>query len=250
MSAENPPVADHRRAELAAALAALRNRIDTACTRAGRVTDSVRLLPVTKLFPASDAAALTDLGLAEFGENRDQEAARKVRELAELRPDSTPVWHLVGRLQRNKARSVVRWAGVVQSVDSARLISALDRAVAAALEAGERDGPLPVLLQASLDDDPARGGYPLGDLPAAAEEVTRTSGLSLRGLMAVAPLGTDPRPAFERLARAAQTLRRDFPEATELSAGMSGDFEHAIDFGSTCVRVGTALLGGRRLASP
>lgn len=250
MSAENAPVGDQRSAEIAAALAAVRARIDTACARAGREPGSVRLLPVTKTFPVTDAAILLDLGMTEFAENRDQEAAPKARELRELRPGSSQAWHLVGHLQRNKARSVVRWAEVVQSVDSARLIAALDRAVAAAREAGERTGPLSVLLQASLDADPARGGYPLAQLPAAAEEITRTSGLSLRGLMAVAPLGVDPRPAFERLATSAAALRRDFPAAAELSAGMSGDLEHAIDFGSTCVRVGTALLGARELASP
>lgn len=257
MTAENTPagdqprgVGDQRRVEISAALADVRDRISAACARAGRDLDDVRMLPVTKTFPASDAAILLDLGMTEFGENRDQEAAPKARELAELRPGRGPTWHLVGRLQRNKARSVVRWADVVQSVDSSRLTGALDRAVANGIAAGERTKPLEVLLQASLDDDPARGGYSLDQLPAAADEVTRTSGLVLRGVMAVAPLGADPRPAFERLARASEALRRDFPHATELSAGMSGDLEHAIEFGSTCVRVGTALLGTRRLASP
>lgn len=250
MSAENVPAADLRKAELSAALDAVRTRIDTACARSGRAPGSVRLLPVTKTFPATDAALLLDLGMSEFGENRDQEAAPKSAEVAELRPGSHPTWHLVGHLQRNKARSVARWADVVQSVDSARLTTALDNAVANAVAAGERSGPLTVFLQASLDADPARGGYRLDQLPAAADMITRSSGLLLRGVMAVAPLGVDPRPYFERLAQAADALRRDFPQATELSAGMSGDLEAAIEFGSTCVRVGTALLGNRGLASP
>uniref|UniRef100_UPI0003626017 alanine racemase n=1 Tax=Saccharomonospora halophila TaxID=129922 RepID=UPI0003626017 len=132
-----------------------------------------------------------------------------------------------------------------------RLVGALAGAVRAAREAGERNGPMDVLLQASLDGDPARGGCPVDELGRLADAVARESGvLHLRGLMAVAPLGADPEPAFARLAGAAEVLRRDHPQATEISAGMTGDLEQAIGYGSTCVRVGTALLGGRGLASP
>ncbi|MBB4682809.1 YggS family pyridoxal phosphate-dependent enzyme [Amycolatopsis jiangsuensis] len=239
-----------RREELAASLAAVRERIAAACEAAGRAREEVRLLGVTKTFPAADAAALTDLGLLDLAENRDQEAGPKVAEVTTLRPDAAPRWHLVGRLQRNKARSVVRWAAEVQSVDSIRLADALDRAVAAAREAGERTGPLDVLIQVSLDADPARGGIPVAELPALADHLTHTGELRLRGVMAVAPLGQDPGAAFERLARAAEEVRADHPEAVEVSAGMSHDLESAITYGSTCVRVGTALLGGRGLASP
>ncbi|GLY69413.1 YggS family pyridoxal phosphate-dependent enzyme [Amycolatopsis taiwanensis] len=234
-----------RKAELAAALADLQARISRACTAAGRAREEVRLLAVTKTFPATDAALLADLGLGDFAENRDQEAAPKAAEFAGLRPAAAVRWHMVGRLQRNKARSVTRWAGEVQSVDSARLADALDRAARA-----EGVAPLDVLVQASIDGDPARGGCPLPDLEALADHIAGTEGLRLRGLMAVAPLGADPDAAFERLARAGEALRRHHPEATELSAGMSGDLEQAIVHGSTCVRVGTALLGGRGLASP
>jgi uncharacterized pyridoxal phosphate-containing UPF0001 family protein len=114
-----------RHDELAEALAALRGRIADACAAAGRDPAEVRLLAVTKTFPADDVATLLDLGLTDFGENRDAEAAAKVAEVAELRPDAKPRWHMVGRLQRNKARSVVRWASEVQSVDSERLTDAL-----------------------------------------------------------------------------------------------------------------------------
>ena len=110
--------------------------------------------------------------------------------------------------------------------------------------------PLDVLIQASLDDDPERGGCPLGELDALADRIARTEELRLRGLMAVAPLGVDPAAAFERLFRAAERLRKDHPNAADVSAGMSHDLEQAITHGSTCVRVGTALLGGRGLASP
>ncbi|MBK1788386.1 YggS family pyridoxal phosphate-dependent enzyme [Prauserella cavernicola] len=240
-----------RRRELAENLTAVRERIDAACEAAGREPGDVRLLAVTKTFPAEDAALLTDLGLTELAENRDQEAAAKTRAVADLRPDAAVRWHMVGSLQRNKARSVAGWASVVQTVDSPRLADALAKAVPTALDAGEREGPLDVLVQVSLDDDPARGGCPLAEVPALTERIARSSDiLHLRGLMAVAPLGEEPARAFERLARAAEALRRDHPDATEISAGMSGDLDEAIAHGSTCVRVGTALLGGRGLASP
>jgi pyridoxal phosphate enzyme (YggS family) len=239
-----------RREQLAAALAAVRERIAAACAGAGRAADEVRLVAVTKTFPAIDAALLTDLGMLDLGENREQEATAKAAELRELRPDVAVRWHMVGRLQRNKARAVARWAAEIQSVDSVRLARALDRAVADARTAGERDGSLRVLVQASIDGDPDRGGCPLDELPELADEVAGSGELRLGGLMAVAPLGMDPAAAFGSLARAAERLRHDHPGATELSAGMTDDLEIAITHGSTCVRVGTALLGSRRLASP
>mgnify|MGYP001228059566 CR=1 FL=1 len=250
MSLHEPVDAAERRNELAESLRQVRERIAAACAAAGRDPAEVRLLPVTKTFPGTDVALLTDLGLTEFGESRDQEARPKVAEVAELRPGVSARWHMIGRLQRNKARSVVRWADVVESVDSARLVEALERAVATARESGQRREPLQVLVQASIDGDPARGGCPLPDLPGLAEKIARSSELELRGVMAVAPLGMEPEAAFSALAEAASRLRSDHPDATEISAGMSGDLEAAIRYGSTCVRVGTALLGRRALASP
>ncbi|WP_027930870.1 YggS family pyridoxal phosphate-dependent enzyme [Amycolatopsis thermoflava] len=241
---------EQRREEIAKALAAVEARVADACAAAGRPRAEVRLLAVTKTFPATDAALLTDLGQTDLGENRDQEAGPKAAELRALRPDARPRWHMIGRLQRNKARSVVRWADEVQSVDSVRLADALAKALRNAREAGERSAPLDVLIQASLDDDPSRGGCPLPHLGELADHIATLDGLRLRGLMAVAPLGADPAPAFARLAAAAADLRRSHPDAVELSAGMSGDLEPAIAHGSTCVRVGTALLGARGLASP
>ena len=241
---------DDRLGELADSLKSVEERIAAACAAAGRARDEVRLLGVTKTFPAADAALLTDLGLTQLAENRDQEAGPKVAEVARLRPDAAPRWHMVGSLQRNKARSVVRWAAEVQSVDSARLADALGRAVGNAQQAGERAEPLDVLIQVSLDGDPARGGTALGDLAALADHIARVGELRLRGVMAVAPLGEDPDRAFARLVQASGRLREDHPNAVEVSAGMSHDLEQAITHGSTCVRVGTALLGGRGLASP
>lgn len=239
-----------RRAEIAAALGVVRERIATACRAAGRAENAVRLIAVTKTFPVGDAALLTDLGVTDLGENREQEAGPKVADLRELRPDADVRWHMLGRLQRNKARAVARWAAEIQSVDSDRLTDALDKAVRTAREAGDRTTPLDVLIQVSIDGDPERGGAPLDTLMPLADHVARSGELRLRGLMAVAPLTMTPDEAFARLARAADRLREDHPEATELSAGMTGDLESAVTHGSTCVRVGTALLGTRGLASP
>ena len=241
--------AGDRRGEVAAALAGVRARIAAACGAARREPAGVRLLPVTKTFPARDVALLIDLGVLDAAEARDAEAVAKVAEVSALRPATVMRWHMVGRLQRNKARSVARWAVQVQSVDSARLVEALDRAAYLAREAGHRDTSLGVLIQASLDGDPQRGGCPLPDLAVLADRVAAASSLRLEGVMAVAPLGCEPEAAFATLSAAAARLRTAHPDAVELSAGMSGDLEQAIAYGSTCVRVGTALLGDRPLTS-
>lgn len=235
---------------LAAALARVHARIAAACATAGRDPGEVDLLPVTKTRPASDVALLVDLGLRTFGENRPQEAATKADDLSGLRPDAAARWHLVGRLQRNKAHPVARWAARVESVDSRPLADALDRAVARALEDAERSEPLSVLIQVSLDGDPERGGVPVEAVPALAEHLAGCAGLTLDGVMAVAPLGADPDRAFADLAAVAGRLRADHPAASVVSAGMTADLEAAIRNGSTCVRVGTALLGDRPLAFP
>jgi pyridoxal phosphate enzyme (YggS family) len=230
-------------------LAQVRRRLEAACAAAGRDPAEVRLLAVTKAFPASDVALLADLGLFDVAEARDQEAVSKVSEVRALRPAAVLRWHMVGRLQRNKVRSVARWAVQVQSVDSARLADALDLASRAAQEAGQREGPLGVLVQVSLDGDSARGGCPRSEVEALADRVAACRGLRLEGVMGVPPLGADPGTAFAELAAVARRLRQMHPQAVEFSAGMSGDLESAIRHGSTCVRVGTALLGVRRLAS-
>lgn len=241
---------EQRRAELAESLAEVRERLAEACRAAGRSPEEVELLAVTKTFPASDVALLSDLGLSAFAENREQEARGKVGEFAELRPQASVRWHMVGQLQRNKARAVARWADVVESVDSERLAEALARATANALESGDRERPLDVLVQVSLDGSTGRGGCAPEDVPRLAEMIAGTSELRLRGVMAVAPLGGDAAVAFNTLSLISERLRVDHPEAVDVSAGMSGDLESAVAHGSTRVRVGTALLGGRRLTSP
>ncbi|NUT50958.1 MAG: YggS family pyridoxal phosphate-dependent enzyme [Saccharothrix sp.] len=231
----------NRREELATSLAEVRDRIAKACAAAGRSVDEVELLAVTKTFPVEDVVLLSDLGLTAFAENRDQEASAKTAEFARLRPDAAARWHMVGSLQRNKAKSVLRWADRIDTVDSTRLADAIAKAATE---------PVDVLLQVSIDGDETRGGHPIGDLPRLADHVALSSELVLRGVMTVAPLGMHPAQAFAALFQAVTRLRVDHPAATVVSAGMSGDLEDAIAHGSTCVRVGTALLGSRRLASP
>ncbi|BCJ51049.1 YggS family pyridoxal phosphate enzyme [Actinoplanes sp. NBRC 14428] len=238
-----------RRDQLAASLAEVHQRIARACTAAGRDPGSVALVAVTKTYPAEDVVLLAGLGVTDVGENKDQEAAAKAAAVAGA---GVPVrWHFVGQLQRNKARSVVRYADVVESVDSVRLASALDAAAGR-----HRDTPLDVLIQVSIDGDPARGGVvdpaagpppsdPEHDLRRVAETVAAAGTLRLRGLMAVAPRGWEPARAFEALAATAARLRAGHPDATVLSAGMSGDLEEAVRYGATHVRIGTSLLGMR-----
>jgi pyridoxal phosphate enzyme (YggS family) len=239
-----------RRAELAARLAAVRERLAAACAAAGRDPDQVDLMAVTKTVPAADVATLLDLGLTLFGENRVQEAGAKVAEVARLHPDAGRArWHFIGGLQRNKAKAVVGWAHRVESVDSVRLADALAAATARACADGRRSGPLPVLLQYSVDGDPTRGGVPADGLLALADHVAGLPGLRLEGLMAVAPLNADPDAAFADVESAARRLRSAHPAATVLSAGMSGDLEVAVRHASGVVRVGTALVGYRPLAS-
>jgi pyridoxal phosphate enzyme (YggS family) len=231
-------MSDERRVAIAANLAAVRGRIAAACAKASRDPAEVTLVAVTKTYPASDVALLVELGVPDIGENRDQEAAPKAAALAARH---VPVrWHFVGRLQRNKARSVAGYADVVQSVDSVRLAAALADAAA------RRERVLDVLVQVSLDRDPTRGGAdPRTDLAAVAAAVADSPALRLTGLMAVAPLDEPPDAAFARLADIAARFRADHPAATTLSAGMSDDLESAIGHGATHVRVGSALLGRR-----
>ena len=238
-----------RAGELADNLRAVRERLDRACEAAGRTVESVQLLPVTKNFPVTDVAHLLDLGCSAFGEAREQEASAKVAALARLRPTAQPHWHVLGRLQRNKARSVARWAYRVESVDSERLLLVLDTAVSKALSDGVRVAPLDILIQVSVDGDPARGGCPPEALTALLDRAAEAQHLRMGGLMAVAPRGGDAGEAFAAVQRLSVGVRERFPDADQLSLGMSGDLEAAVQHGSTCVRVGTALLGARPITS-
>ncbi|MDN4612048.1 YggS family pyridoxal phosphate-dependent enzyme [Arthrobacter burdickii] len=236
-----------RARDLEARLAAVRKRIATAAEAAGRTAPE--LIVVTKYFPSSDVRILADLGVRDVGENRDQEAAAKAAELDDL----ALTWHFIGQLQTNKAKSVVRYAHSVHSVDRATLVAALGKAVAAEQERragaglGARDD-LECFLQFTLDaaaTSGGRGGALPGEAGALAEGVAATAGLRLAGVMAVAPIGTPPAAAFERLLRIADSVRAVDPSATAVSAGMSGDLEEAVAAGATHLRIGSDVLGPR-----
>lgn len=209
-----------------------------ASVRAGRDPQSVTLIAVTKTRPVTDVAALARLGVLDLGESKDQEASAKVTQAVDL--GLPPLrWHLVGRLQTNKAKSVARYAHAVHSVDRPKLARALADA------AGAAERPIDVFVQISLDDDPDRGGVSVAKLPALADEVASRPELRLRGVMAVPPIGADPGDAFARLRALSSQVQHDHPGADAISAGMSDDFEAAIAHGATHVRVGSALLGRR-----
>lgn len=233
--ADDLQVAKARRDELEVALARVRARVADACTSAGRPVEDVTLVVVTKTYPVGDLAALADLGVADVGEAREQELRDKRARLdvPGLR------WHVVGRLQRNKARSVGRLAEVVHSVDDERLVGRLSDGAA---ESGRVVG---CFVQLSLDQDPTRGGVPEDRLVALADAVAAAEHLRLLGVMAVAPMGADPDAAFTRLRQISAVLASRHPGATAVSAGMSGDLEQAVAHGATHLRVGAAVLGSR-----
>ncbi|MFF3482498.1 YggS family pyridoxal phosphate-dependent enzyme [Streptomyces sp. NPDC002701] len=241
-----------RRTELAENLAKVEARIAAACVAAGRRRDEVTLIVVTKTYPAEDVRLLSGLGVRHVAENRDQDAAPKAAACADL-PLS---WHFVGQLQTNKVRSVVGYADVVQSVDRARLVTALSK------EAVRTEREVGCLVQVALDAERSpgekpresgglgeRGGVPVEGVEELCGLVAGAPGLRFDGLMTVAPL-TGPYAgrelaAFERLMDLSTDLRRAHPAATMVSAGMSADLEHAVAAGATHVRVGTAVLGVR-----
>ncbi|AGK76620.1 YggS family pyridoxal phosphate-dependent enzyme [Streptomyces microflavus] len=232
-----------RKAQLAANLAQVEERITSACTAAGRKREEVTLIVVTKTYPASDVRILHELGVRHVAENRDQDAAPKATACADL----SLTWHFVGQLQTNKVRSVTSYADVVQSVDRTKLVTALS---AAAVRA---DRELGCLIQVALDAESGERGERGGVAPDGIEElaaaVDAAEGLRLDGLMTVAPLAGPfagrQRAAFDRLMELATRLRAGHPAANMVSAGMSADLEDAVAAGATHVRVGTAVLGVR-----
>ncbi|MFF5027065.1 YggS family pyridoxal phosphate-dependent enzyme [Streptomyces collinus] len=232
-----------RKAELAANLAKVEQRIAAACAAAGRERDEVTLIVVTKTYPASDVRILSELGVRHVAENRDQDAAPKAAACADL-----PLkWHFVGQLQTNKVRSVMGYADVVQSIDRDRLVTALSKE---AVRTGREVGCLvQVALDAGERERGERGGVAPGGIGELARLVAEAPGLRLDGLMTVAPLTGEyagrEQAAFGRLMDLSTDLRRTHPAATMVSAGMSADLEQAVAAGATHVRVGTAVLGVR-----
>ncbi len=222
-----------RKAEIAANLLEINERIAIASAKAGRNPADIKLIVVTKTFPITDLQNLYDLGVREFGENRDQEASEKVRQLpADIN------WHFQGQIQSNKLKSITGWATYIHSVDQikyAKLISEF---------AGDQRKS--IFIQVSLDQIPeSRGGVDPSKLQELASQISQLPNINLMGLMAVAPLGEGADSAFARLATYHQKFVEIFPDAKFLSAGMSGDYESAILHGATHLRLGSSILGNR-----
>lgn len=210
----------NRRDELAANLAAVQERV----TKSG-----VTLIVVTKTYPVSDVEILNDLGVDNFGENRTEEGVIKAAAVP-------ATWHFQGGIQSRKIKEIVQWADVIHSLDNP------DHALKVAQRA-ERS--IDVFLQLSLDGDPERGGVIESELRALAEVVVAAPKLTLAGLMCVPPVSAIPAEAFSQIYAVHRRFLKDFPNAKSLSAGMSGDFEVAIDHGATHIRVGSSILGPR-----
>lgn len=225
------------RPELAERLESVRGQIVDAARLAGRSADEVTTIVVTKFHPVTLVQDLVDLGVRDFGESRHQEAHAKAAALA-----GTGIrWHFVGQVQGKKARQVCAYSSVIHSVDRGSLVDALG----APIVAGGAPRAVECFVQVNLTDDPARGGVSIPELAPLVERVLGTAGLTLLGLMAVAPLGADPRRSFALVAELGAQMRAIAPAARYLSMGMSQDFAAAIAEGATHLRIGTAITGNR-----
>ena len=210
-----------------------------AAREAGREAAELTTIVVTKFHPASLVRELYDLGVRHLGENRQQEASEKAVQLSDLDLD----WHFIGQLQSKKARSVLGFAGTIHSLDRPSLVASIETALGGDVTASA--APVDAFIQLNLTDDEGRGGVRPADLPALVEAVAGSSAIALRGLMAVAPVGEEPRRAFARVREARELVLAVVPEAGDLSMGMSGDFREAILEGATHLRIGTAITGNR-----
>lgn len=189
----------------------------------------VTLIAVTKTFPVSDAQILQQLGVTDFGENRDSEGAEKSQLVVGK-------WHFQGQIQSNKLKSITSWASVIHSLDDPRHFEMIEKVA---------PHPLTIFLQVSLDGAHHRGGAGVDQLYQLAEKVSASATHTLAGLMSVPPVGMDPEKAYSQLAVIRTEFMNRFPHAKSLSAGMSGDYETAISYGATHVRVGSSILGSR-----
>lgn len=226
-------------------LDSVRVRIAAAAHRAGRPPESVRLVAVTKTVGTDEVRALYDLGVRDFGENRVQEALRKVEACRDLSAD----WHLIGRLQTNKINKALGPFRLIHSLDSLHLAEALDRR--AGIRRAPSDGapaPVDVLLEVNVSGEASKGGFAPEQLRPALRALAPLRGLRVLGLMTMAPLVEDPeqtRPVFRQLRHLRDTLGPDSPPNValrHLSMGMTQDFEVAIEEGADLIRVGTALF--------
>jgi pyridoxal phosphate enzyme (YggS family) len=214
------------------------NRIDLAVKSSNRSPTDVTLVVVTKNHPHQLVLDLLALGSRDFGENRDQEASPKAKELSGLSAEDFR-WHFIGQLQTNKVKSVLEYAHVIHSLDRESLLTELQK------RTEDRADALGVFIQVNLTEDPDRGGVRVPELIGFAEKVLSSKGLKLEGLMGVGGLQVAPEAEFEKLANLSAQLRQLAPDAKGLSMGMSSDFEAAISYGATHLRIGTAITGNR-----
>jgi len=221
--------------ELQKNLIEIQSQIKSACETSGRNLDEITLIAVSKTWPASDIRLLHQLGVRDFGESRDQEATMKVSELADL--DIS--WHFIGQVQTNKLNHIASYANVVHALDREKTISGLDVAAA------KLDRNITGLLQISLDGDENRGGVAIENAFELAQLLSNSKNLTFGGIMAVAPIEMLPDVAFSKLAEIAAEIQSKYPTAKIISAGMSQDFESAVQKGATHLRIGSALLGNR-----
>ena len=224
--------------ELGQRYQAIVEKIATAAASANRDPDEITLVVVSKNHPHQLVLDLIELGARDFGENRDQEANPKSKQIA-LETNQAFNWHFIGQLQTNKVKSVLEYASFLHSLDRNSLLEELIKRTT------ERAVPLKVFVQVNMTEDPERGGVNPGDLMTFAERVLSCLGLELVGLMGVGGLDVAPEREFERLAQLSGQLQQLAPRADRLSMGMSGDFETAIAYGATHLRIGTAITGNR-----
>jgi pyridoxal phosphate enzyme (YggS family) len=212
------------------------NKISSACQKHGRDLAEITLIAVTKNHPAELVRELYDLGVRNFGENRDQEGSPKAAATKDL-IDSH--WHFIGQLQSNKVKSVLGYSQTIHSIDRPSLVEALAKALK------ERFEPISGFIQLNLTEDDNRGGLRPDALLGFAESLLALENFKLLGVMGVAALDRDPRIDFEVIASASGQLRTLAPDAKSISAGMSHDFEQAIEFGATHLRIGSAITENR-----
>ncbi|CAB4671588.1 MAG: YggS family pyridoxal phosphate-dependent enzyme [Actinobacteria bacterium] len=224
--------------ELGQRYQAIVEKIATAATSANRDPKEITLVVVSKNHPHQLVLDLLELGARDFGENRDQEANPKAKQIA-LETNQAFNWHFIGQLQTNKVKSVLEYASFLHSLDRNSLLDELIKRTA------DRAIALKVFVQVNMTDDPERGGVNPAELMAFAERVLSSPGLELVGLMGVGGLDVAPEREFERLAQLSGQLKQLAPGADRLSMGMSGDFEAAIAYGATHLRIGTAITGNR-----
>ena len=222
-----------RKDEIHSNLELVKAKSSTAAQAAGRAPSEITLIAVTKTFPVSDLEILHELGVRNFGENRDQEAVPKV---GVLPADIT--WHFQGGIQSNKLKSISNWASVIHSVDKFKYAQMISQFSV--------DKTKEIFIQVSLDTLPqSREGVDPADLMQLAEQIMSLPNLQVKGLMAVAPLDQPTEQAFVRLQQIQQKFIQLYPAASSLSSGMSGDYELAISLGATHVRIGSSILGNR-----